>query len=396
MSERNLEYWQNKLTKLPVLEITTDKLRSFDSDYHVGVEAFVFDQEICESLKAIDKNCKTSLFSALLTTFKCLLYKYTGQEDIIVGSCIPQNDNSDFNTLAFRSCLSGDISFIELLEQENKIVTEDLKYRNFSWQQLVEKLSATENKDAGIFQVMFSLLDDWATDTPLPINVDEFESDLAFFVVESSQGLKGTIAYNQQLFEAQTIKRLIGHFENLLTYVIENPHSKLNQLQILSSVEYQQIISEWNNTAVDYPKDKCIHQLFEQQVAKTPDAIAVIWKEQQLTYRELDNRANQLANYLQSLGVKPDTLVGICINRCLEMTIGILAILKAGGAYIPLDPAYPQERLSHMLEDSGVSVLLTTLDLVSQIPHNKAKQICLDRDWDNLIANQSQQAPHSD
>ena len=397
MSNNNLEYWENKLTRLPVLELTTDKLRTFDREYHVGIETFLFPHETCESLKAISKNSNTNLFTALLTTFKCLLYKYTSQEDIIVGSYIPQIDNSDFNTLAFRSCLSGDISFIELLEQVNQVVTEDLKYKNFSWEQLVKKLSATDNlKDTGIFQVMFSLQDADAINTPLPINVDEFQSDLALFVVESKEGLKGTLAYNQELFEGQTIKRLIGHFENLLAGVIENPHSKVNQLQILSLVEYQQIVREWNNATVDYPQDKCIHQLFEQQVAKTPDAIAVIFQEQQLTYRELDNRANQLANYLQTLGVKPDAKVGICLNRCLEMMVGILAILKAGGAYIPLDPAYPQERLSHMLEDSGISVLLTTQNLVNQIPQNKAKQICLDKDWDNLIGNQSQQAPHSD
>ena len=397
MFDKNLKYWQNKLRRLPVLELTTDKLRSSDGDYTLGIETFVFPQTLCESVKTLIKHTGASLFTTLLTAFKCLLYKYTSQEDIIVGSYIPQANNLDFNTLAFRSCLSGDISFIELSKQVTLLVNEGLEHRDFSWEQLVEKLSATDNlKDAGIFQVMFSLQDADAIDTPLPINVDEFQSDLALFLVESKEGLKGTLAYNQELFEGQTIKRLIGHFENLLAGVVENPHSKVNQLQILSLVEYQQIVREWNNTTVDYPQDKCIHQLFSQQVAKTPDAIAVIFQEQQLTYRELDNRANQLANYLQTLGVKPDAKVGICINRCLEMMVGILAILKASGAYIPLDPAYPQERLSHMLEDSGISVLLTTQNLVNQIPQNRAKQICLDKDWDNLIANQSQQAPHSD
>ena len=283
-----------------------------------------------------------------------------------------------------------------MLERENKVVTDDLKHQDFPWNQLVETLSQTDaQNDAGIFQVMFSLHSD-AIDTPLPINIDEFQSDLALFVVESKEGLKGTVAYNQELFEAQTIKRLIGHFENLLSSVVENPHSKVNQLQILSQVESHQIVTQWNNTAIDYPKDKCIHQLFEQQARLTPDAIAVIFEHQQHTYQELDNRANQLANYLQTLGVKPDKKVGICINRCLEMVVGILGILKAGGAYIPLDPAYPQERLSHMLSDSGVSVLLTTENLVNKLPENKAKQICLDKDWDNLIASQSQQAADSD
>lgn len=397
MSDKNLEYWQNKLSRLPVLELTTDKLRSSNQVYQVGIETFVFPQDLCKSLRAINQNSDNKLFTTLLAAFKCLLYRYTAQEDIIVGSYIPQSNYLYFNTLAFRTNISGDIPFIELLEQVNQVVTKDLKYQDFSWKQLLEKLSATDTKnDSSIFQVMFSLQDASAIDTPLPIDVDKFQLDLSFFVVESKEGLKGTVAYNQEIFEPQTIKRMIGHFENLLEAVVENPACQINELTILSEVERHQILTEWNQTAFDYPREKCIHQLFEEQAAKTPDAVAVIFQQQQLTYRELDNRANQLANYLQTLGVKPDTLVGICINRCLEMMVGILGVLKAGGAYIPLDPAYPQDRLSHMLDDSQVSVLLTTENLLNQLPENKAQEICLDRDWDNLIARESQKAPLSD
>ncbi|MEO1560637.1 MAG: amino acid adenylation domain-containing protein, partial [Cyanobacteria bacterium J06632_19] len=289
------------------------------------------------------------------------------------------------------------VSFCELLEQVNQVVTEDLKHQDFSWQQLVEKLSATETQnDTGIFQVMFSLQDARVIDTPLPINVDEFELDLSLFLVESQEGLKGTFAYNQQLFEPQTIKRMICHFENLLQAVVDNPQTKVGEIAILSEIERHQILVEWNQTALDYPRDKCIHQLFEEQVAKTPDAVAVVFQEQQLTYQQLDNRANQLANYLQTLGIKPDSKVGICIDRCLNMVVGILGILKAGAAYIPIDPNYPQERLSHMLDDSDVSVLLTTENLLSGLPANKAKQICLDRDWESLISHQSNESPTSD
>ncbi len=395
MSDTNLEYWQQKLsTRLPVLELTTDKLRSSNQDYCVGIETFIFSQELCKSLITLNKSSENKLFSTLLAAFKCLLYKYTGEEDIIVGSYIPQTDNSHFNTLAFRSSVSGNLSFIELLKKLNQVVTEDLKYQDFSWEKLVEKLSTTENQnDSGIFQVMFSLQDASTINKSSPIDIDKFELDLSFFVVEAQEGLKGTVTYNQELFEPQTIRRMVGHFENLLTAIVENPDGKIKELTILSEAERHQILVEWNQTGFDYPRDKCIHNLFEEQVAKTPDAVAVIFQEQQLTYRELDNRANQLANYLQTLGVKPDSLLGICINRCLEMIVGILGILKAGGAYIPLDPAYPQERLSHMLDDSQVSVLLTTENLLSGLPENKARQICLDKDWDNLIAQHSQQAP---
>ncbi|MDY6900050.1 MAG: amino acid adenylation domain-containing protein [Cyanobacteriota bacterium] len=393
MSEKNIKYWKERLSnKLPVLEVATDYLRSSNQQYHLGIETFTFSQELLKSLTNIAESFEVDLFSTLLTAFNCLLYRYTSQKDIIIGSYIPQADNSDFNLLALRNYISGNSSFSQLLKQVNKVLSEDLKYQYFSWKKLLEELPPN---DTGIFQVMFNLQDASVTDTPLPININEFELDLSFFVVSSKEGLKGTVIYNQELFEPLSIKRMIGHFENLLHAIVLNPHTVVKELTILSEVERHQILVEWNQTAFEYPKDKCIHQLFEEQVVKTPDAVAIIFEQQQLTYRELDNRANQLANYLQTLEVKPDVLVGICINRCLEMVVGILGILKAGGAYIPLDPAYPQDRLSHMLDDSEISVLLTQKDLLSQIPENNARKICLDKDWDNLISQQSQQAPYS-
>ena len=331
MSDKNLKYWQEKLSNIPVLEIKTDYIRSNNQQYHLGVETLIFSNDLLQSLTNITQKYNVNLLSTLLTAFNCLLYRYTAQEDIIVGSYIPQTDNSDFNTLAFRNCISGDLSFSQLLKQTFQIVSQDLKHQDFNWSQLVKQLSSN---DAGIFQVMFNLQDASIRDTPLPINLNEFELDLSLFIVSSSEGLKGTIAYNQELFEPNTIKRLISHFENLLYSIVLNPDTLVQELTILSEVERHQILVEWNQTEFEYPGDKCIHQLFSEQVAKTPDAVAVIFEQQQLTYKQLDNRANQLANYLQTLGVKPDVRVGISINRCLEMVVGILGILKAGGAYV--------------------------------------------------------------
>ncbi|MBV6623801.1 MAG: amino acid adenylation domain-containing protein [Rivularia sp. (in: Bacteria)] len=397
MLNKNLEYWQNKLTRLPVLELSTDKARTNEGEYEIGIETFTFSEQLCLSLKALNQNCQNGLLKSLLAAFKCLLYKYTNQEDIIVGSYIRLPNNLDFNTLAFRSTISDNLCFNQLLEQVNQTVSEDLKHQDFSWQQLLKGLSTKDNHNhKSIFQVMFSLQDACVMDAPLPINVDDLQLDLSVFVVEAAEGLKGTFIYNQQLFEPQTIKRMINHFENLVSFVVDNPQTKVGEIAILSNAERHQILVEWNQTQLDYPHDKCIHQLFEEQVAKTPDALAVVFEQQQLTYRQLDNRANQLANYLQTLEIKPDDRVGICINRCLNMVVGILAILKAGAAYIPIDPNYPQERLSHMLDDSGISVLLTTEDLLPGLPQNKAKSICLDRDWQDLIAHHTQQSPESD
>jgi len=335
MSKKNLEYWQKKLSnKLPVLEVTTDKSRRANQDYDIGIETFIFPQEICQSVKTLNNSCGSSDFTTLLTVFKCLLYRYTYQSDVVVGSYIPNSNNSDFNTVALRSFISGEISFTQLLKQVNQLVNEDLEYQDFDWEQLVNKLNL---QDTDIFKVMFSFQDAKTKNITLPIDINQFGLDLSFVLVFSDQGLKGTVAYNQELFEPQTIKLLIGHYKNLFLSVVENPDCVINQLNILSEAERHQILVEWNQTEFDYPKDKCIHQLFEQQVVETPDAIAVIFKDQELTYLELNNRANQLANYLLSLGIKPDDKVGICIERCLEMIIGILGILKAGAAYVPLD-----------------------------------------------------------
>ncbi|MEA5593109.1 amino acid adenylation domain-containing protein [Rivularia sp. UHCC 0363] len=399
MSEKNLEYWQQKLSRLPLLELPTDKSRSSNQNYQVGIETFIFSQGLCKSLNNINKKSDNKLFIILLAAFKCLLYKYTSQEDIIVGSYIPQSDYLDFNTLAFRSFVSGDISFVELLHQVNQVVTEDLEHQDVSWEQLVQ-ISATDTQnDSGIFQVMFSL-QDAQIETPLPINVDKFALDISLFVVESQEGLKGTIVYNQELFEPQTIKRMIGHFENLLQAIIENPDRKVNELTILSKIERHQILVEWNQTAFDYPRDKCIHQLFEEQVVKTPNNTALVYQNQKFTYDELNIKANQLAYHLRSLRLKPQIPIGIYLQRSTEAIISILAILKAGGTYIPLDPAYPQERLTFMLKDAQVEVLITDSKTSPPTPLltkergeaqlYRGEVINLDTDWEIIAQNSTE------
>ncbi|MFK0732352.1 MAG: amino acid adenylation domain-containing protein, partial [Gloeotrichia echinulata HAB0833] len=181
-----------------------------------------------------------------------------------------------------------------------------------------------------------------------------------------------------------TIERMTAHFQNLLSAIVANPAATVGELPLLSAAERHQLLVEWNDTAAEYPADKCIHQLFESQVEKTPDAVAVVFEDQQLTYRELNQRANQLAHHLQTLGVKPEFLVGICVERSLEMVVGLLGILKAGGAYLPLDPHYPSERLSYMLADAGVEILLTQLDLLSSLSSHPTRVICLDTDWPTI------------
>jgi amino acid adenylation domain-containing protein/non-ribosomal peptide synthase protein (TIGR01720 family) len=232
------------------------------------------------------------------------------------------------------------------------------------------------------------------TVSPLESDSGIAKFDLTLSVEETASGLIGTLEYNTDLFEAATIARMVGHLQQLLSGIVANPEQRLDALPLLTEAERHQLLMEWNNTQAVDTQHMCIHQLFEAQVERTPDAIAVVFEDQQLTYRELNARANQLAHYLQKLGVKPEVLVGICVERSLDMVIGLLGILKAGAAYVPLDPAYPKERLAFMLTDAQVSVLLTQEKLVTALPEHQAKVVCLDADWEK-VAKDNQNNPIS-
>ncbi len=261
---------------------------------------------------------------------------------------------------------------------------------------LVEALQPERNMSyTPLFQVMFGLDNEIvdsidlegikATRQPLEFKTSKFDLSLSIQVKEA--GLTAIWEYNTDLFDKSTIERLSGHFVNLLTGIIANPEQTVSQLPLLTESERNQLLFDWNQTEIDYKNDLCLHQLFEQQVKQNPQAIAVKLENEFFTYQELNNRANQLAHYLRKLGVKADTLVGISLERSLEMMVGLLGILKAGGAYVPLDPDYPQERLSFMLEDSQVKVLVTQAKLVKSIPEHQAQLICLDTEWEKIAQN---------
>jgi non-ribosomal peptide synthetase component F len=209
---------------------------------------------------------------------------------------------------------------------------------------------------------------------------------------ETERGLKGRLEYSTDLFEARRITRTIGHFQNLLKGIVAAPEQRISELPLLSEAEQHQLLVQWNDTWTEYPLNQCIHQLFEAQVERSPDAVAVVFEDEQLTYQELNSRANKIARYLQKLGVGPEVLVGICVERSLEMVVGLLGILKAGGAYVPLDPAYPKQRLAFMLRDAQVPVLLTQQPLLDALSEHKHQFVCLDTDW-AAIARESQENP---
>ncbi|WP_143288303.1 non-ribosomal peptide synthetase, partial [Calothrix rhizosoleniae] len=267
------------------------------------------------------------------------------------------------------------------------------------FEQVVEALQPQRDLSySPLFQVGFSLENAPLSEVELTgITLSQLEQesttakfDLTLSISETDQGLVGKWEYNTDLFNDSTIERMIQHFQNLLQGIVEKPEQNISLFTLISKEERHQLLVEWNDTATDYPSNKCIHQLFEQQVEENPNDLAVVFGEQQLTYQQLNQRANQLAYHLQSLGIKPEVLVGICVERNLEMVVGLLGILKAGGAYVPLDPNYPQERLSYMLADSGVGVLVTQSSLLESLPQNNARVVCLDSDW-GLISQESQE-----
>ena len=274
-------------------------------------------------------------------------------------------------------------------------------HQDLPFERLVEELHLERNLSRNpLFQVMFVLQNKslqtmelpGLTLSPVEIDSGTAHFDLTLHIADTEQGLIATLAYNTDLFEAATISRMLGHFGNLLEAVVANPERRLSDLPFLGEAERQQLLVQWNDTKADYSKDLCIHQLFELQVERTPDAIAVVFEDEQLTYGELNRRANQLAHHLRALGVKPEIPVGICLEHSAEMVVGLLGILKAGGVYVPLDPAYPKERLAFMLEDARRPVLLTQERLVGALPEHDAKVVCLDSDWET-IAQESESNP---
>jgi amino acid adenylation domain-containing protein len=400
--ETQLSYWQQQLVNAPqLLEMPTDRPRPPVHTFQGASEDFELTPELTQQLKSLSQQTGVTLFMTSLAAFALLLSRYTGQEEIVIGSPIANRTRQEVepligffvNTLVLRIDLSGHPTFLELLKRIRKVTLEAYAHQDLPFEQLVEILKPERDMSRNpLVQVALAFQNAPMPPLELPdltLSPVEFEGgtvrfDLEFHLWEASGQLVGNLDYYKDLFDAATIIRLLGHFQTLLANLAANPKLPIVEHSLLSEAERHQLLVEWNNTKTDYPQDKCIHQLFEEQVEKSPEAIAVIFENQQLTYRELNNKANQLAHYLQTLGVKPEVLVGICLERSLEMVIGLLGILKAEGAYVPLDPAYPEARLAFMLEDADVPVLLSQSSLVDKLPETKAQVVCLDTEAKRL------------
>ncbi len=418
--ERLWQYWRKQLAgDLPVLELPTDRPRPPIPNHRGGAELLRLDPELTQQLKRLAKSQGATLFSTMLAAFQVLLHRYTGQEDILVGSPRANRSRKLSRTLGYfvnpvvlRGDLSGNPSFREYLKRNHATVTDAFAHGDFPFPLLVERLQPGRDPSRSpLFQVAFAwqkttrIIDpahmtslalgaegnpeltlEELTLQPIALAQRPTAFDLTLLIAEAGEGLAASIEYSADLFTSQTVRRMLGHYETLLKGIVADPDQPIGQLPLLTPAERRRILVEWNDTAAPFPEKSCAHELIAQWAEKNPDGVAVRMEGgDQLTYQELERRANQLAHHLRKLGVKKETLVGLMVERSLEMVVGMLGILKAGGAYVPLDPAYPPERLAFMLQDAKVPLLLTQESLTGQLPtanlQSPLSVIRLDADW---------------
>lgn len=398
-------YWKETLAgELPVLQLPTDRPRPALQTMDGAVHRFTLPTALSSELKKLSRREGATLYMTLLAAFQTLLHRYTGAEDILIGSPIAGRNRAELegligmfvNTLVLRTDLSGDLSFRELLERVRHVTLAAYEHPDLPFEKLVNELQPNrEMSHSPLFQVMFDLQNTPLGDIQLTglgtelldVETGTAKFDMMLNMREEETGVSGVLEYNSHLFDASTISRMMEHFQTLLESIASQPEAKLSSLELLPAAERHLLLTEWNQTDYDHAEDICMHQMFEAQVDRTPDAIALVVGTESWSYRELNERANRLAHHLQSYGVGPDALVGVCMERKMELVVALLAVLKAGGAYVPLDPNYPADRIAFTLEDAQATVLLTQESLRSQLPQQEAPVLCLDSEWDaNLPA----------
>ncbi|MBE4753752.1 amino acid adenylation domain-containing protein, partial [Corallococcus sp. ZKHCc1 1396] len=386
--EAQFAYWRQQLAGAPqVLELPTDRPRPAVQSYRGATLAHLMPKALSQSLQALCQREGVTSFMALLAGFQSLLARYSGQTDIIVGTDIAGRTHADtegligffVNQLVMRGDLSGDPTFRELLGRTRQVALGAYAHQDIPFEELVRVLNPERSlAHAPIFQVKLVLQNAPAAELHVPgltFRAEENSTgaakfDLTLFIDETPEGLALLCDYSTDLYEAGTLARLMEHLQVLLETAVATPDTRLSALPLLTETERHQVLVAWNDTTTEFSSDTCIHHLFEAQVQRTPDAPALGFEGDSLSYRELDARSNQLAHHLRTLGVGPEVRVGLCAERSLELVVGLFAILKAGGAYVPLDPSYPRERLEWMLEDSRPAVLLAQPSLLTRLPES--------------------------
>ena len=408
--QTQLDYWKQQLSDTPpLLELPTDHPRPVVQTFRGGEQSLRLPKALGNALSSLSRHEGATLFMTLLAAFKVLLRGYTSHDDVVVGTPVANRNRLEIegligffvNALVLRTDLSGNPTFRELIRRVREVCLSAYVHQDLPFERLVEELHLVRDLSRNpLFQVMFVLQNaplravdlPGLTLTPVVAGGGTTHFDLTLHITDTEQGLLATVAYNTDLFDATTITRMLRHFQTLLDAIVKGPEQRLSELSLLTDAERLQVLEEWNDAQTDYISASCIHQLFEAQVERTPDAIALVFENEHLTYRELNGRANQLAHRLRKMNVGPEVPVGVCLERSSEMVIGLLGILKAGGVYLPLDPAYPKQRMTFMLEDSRTSVLLTQKRLRAGLAEQRARIVCLDSDWEP-IARESDENP---
>ena len=397
--ERELTFWKEQLAGAPpLLDLPTDRPRPPVQTYRGAAESFALSQELSQRLKALSQKRGTTMFMLLLAAFQTLLYRYTNEDDIVVGTTVANRERSEIepligffvNMLAQRADCSGNPPFLELLNQVRETTLRAYAHQTAPFEKLVQELRPKRNLGyLPLFQAVFSfhnqptlteLTLSGLTLSVLQRQVTTSQIDLLLDLYEDIEGLQGAVQYNADLFDRTTIVRMIAHLGRLLEAVTADPNQRLSDLPMLSVEETEQLAA-CNQTQTASRRDTCIHQLIEAQVKATPDAIAVIFRGVLLSYAELNRRANQLSHHLRMEGVKPGDLIGICLDHSFEELVGLLAVLKAGAGYVALDPEHPSQRLSFALADAKVAAVLTQEKLADSLLSSGQPVICLDRDW---------------
>ncbi|GLS24565.1 non-ribosomal peptide synthetase [Marinibactrum halimedae] len=404
--QKQLNYWQQKLAGAPEnLNLPTDFTRPSTQSFEGGRHYFQLDAQITKRLKQLAEKQDCTLYMVLLAVFNVLLYRYSHQEDICIGSPVANRhyDGTErliglfINTLVLRHRVKGEATFTSLLSDVKTTSLEAFENQDTPFEKIVDVVQPNRNAAISpLFQVMF-ILQNTPTEvlapgmSAYPLDVANSKFDITLDLKESTEGLKGSFEYGRALFKPDTMARMADHFRAICQAVVDDPDAKVGELNFIRTAETQQLLNDFNGERVAYANSQaqCIHHFFTEQVNRNPDNIAVIDQDERLSYRELCEQSQRLALYLQSMDIGPDSLVGICINRSPQMLVAMLGILQAGGAYVPLDPGYPQERLEHMLNDSRVSVVLTEADCEDKLADFLAKEVELvvvDVQWQDICA----------
>ncbi|MDQ6708384.1 MAG: condensation domain-containing protein, partial [Acidobacteriota bacterium] len=399
--EEQLAFWKKQLAgRLPYLEVPADKPRPAIQTFNGTFEPVVIAQGLPGRLSALAQREGATLFMTLLAAFQTMLWRYTNQDDMLIGTPIAGRNHAEteklvglfLNTLVFRTDMSGNPTFRELLRRVKAVALDAYNHQDVPFEKLVEELLQERDLSRSpLFQVMFILqvpnkvmeLHD-LTMTPASLPLRQTKYELTLFLWEHEDRLEGHIEYNTDLFEEATINRMIGHLKRLLDAVVANPDQPIANLPLLTASERNRLLVEYNLTGAQLPEGERLHDLVSRQAARSPASIAVSFGSRSLTYAELEARGNSLARYLQTLGAGPESLVAVYLERSEQMLIALLGVLKAGAAYVPVDPAYPADRVAFMLEDSKAAVVLTESSLRGSLPQLPLAMVAIDAEWDQI------------